>query len=48
MGEYGADSFLVKPGKKMLHVDFAGKRDGDGHLFWECSFPLPSTCARSS
>ena len=22
----------------MFHVVFAGKRDGDGHLFWECSF----------
>ena len=25
MGEYGTDSFLVKPRRKMFHVDFVGK-----------------------
>ena len=25
----------------MFLVDFAGRRSGDGHLFWECSFPPP-------
>ena len=33
-----ADSFLVKPRRKMFHVVSVGQRDGDGHLFWECSF----------
>ena len=48
MGEYGTDSFLVKPGRKMFHVVFAGRRDGDGHLFWDCTFPSPfSMCAIS-
>ena len=32
-------SFLARPRRKTFLVDFAGKRDGDGHLFWECSFP---------
>ena len=26
MGEFGTDSFLVVPGRKMFHVGFAGKR----------------------
>ena len=39
MEEFGTDSFLVKPGRKMFLVFFCGKKDGDGHLFWECSFP---------
>ena len=42
MGEFGTDSFLVKPGRKTFHVVFVGREDGDGHLFWECSFPPPS------
>ena len=25
MGEYGTESFLVKPGRKMFHVDFVGR-----------------------
>ena len=25
MGEYGTDSFLVRPGRKMFHVVFVGK-----------------------
>ena len=38
MGVYGTDSFLVKPRKEDVPCRFCGKRDGDGHLFWECSF----------
>ena len=30
---------MVKPGRKMFLVVFFGKKDGDGHLFWDCSFP---------
>ena len=26
MGEFGTDFFLVKPGRKMFHVVFAGRR----------------------
>ena len=37
MGEFGTDSFLVKPRRKMFLVVFVERGDGDGHLFWECS-----------
>ena len=43
MGEFGTDSFLARPRSKTFPVVFV-ERDGDGHLFWECSFshpPLP-------
>ena len=38
---------LVKAKKEDVPCRFCGKRDGDGHLFWECSFPPPpfSMCA---
>ena len=32
------DSFLAKPKKEDVPCRFCGKRDGDGHLFWECTF----------
>ena len=38
MGEYGTDSLLGKARKEDVPCRFCGKRDGDGHLFWECSF----------
>ena len=38
MGVFGTDSFLAKPRRKTFLVDFVVKRDGDGHLFWECTF----------
>ena len=38
MEEFGTDSFLVKPRRKMFHVVFVGRGMGDGHLFWECPF----------
>ena len=38
MGAFGTDSFLVRPRRKMFPVNFCGKRDGDGHLFLECTF----------
>ena len=34
----GTDSFLARPRRKTFLVVFCGKRDGDGHLFWECTF----------
>ena len=37
-GVFGTDSFLARPRRKMFPVVFCGKRDGDGHLFWECTF----------
>ena len=36
---FGTDSFLARPRRKTFLVVFCGKRDGDGHLFWECTFP---------
>ena len=30
---------LGKAKKEDVPCRFCGKRDGDGHLFWECSFP---------
>ena len=39
---------LGKAKKEDVPCRFCGKRDGDGHLFWECSFPSPSACARTS
>ena len=32
---------LGKAKKEDVPCRFCGKRDGDGHLFWECSFPPP-------
>ena len=32
--------FLGKAKKEDVPCRFCGKRDGDGHLFWECPFPL--------
>ena len=40
MGEFGTGSFLARPRRKTFHVVFVGRKDGDGHLFWDCSFPL--------
>ena len=34
--------FLGKAKKEDVPCRFCGKSDGDGHLFWECSFPPPS------
>ena len=34
---------LGKAKKEDVPCRFCGQRDGDGHLFWECIFPLPST-----
>ena len=31
------NGFLL--GKEDVPCRFCGKRDGDGHLFWECTFP---------
>ena len=31
---------LGKAKKEDVPCRFCGKRDGDGHLFWECAFPL--------
>ena len=31
---------LGKAKKEDVPCRFCGKKDGDGHLFWECSFPL--------
>ena len=39
---------LGKARKEDVPCRFCGKKDGDGHLFWECSFHTPSTCARTS
>ena len=33
---------LGKARKEDVPCRFCGKRDGDGHLFWECSFPPSS------
>ena len=30
---------LGKAKKEDVPCRFCGKRDGDGHLFWECTFP---------
>ena len=35
---------LGKAKKEDVPCRFCGKKDGDGHLFWECTFPLPPTC----
>ena len=34
---------LGKAKKEDVPCRFCGKRDGDGHLFWECTFPSPSS-----
>ncbi len=36
-----------KAKKEDVPCRFCGKRDGDGHLFWECIFS-PSACSGSS
>ena len=36
------NGFILGEAKKEdVPCRFCGKRDGDGHLFWDCSFPLP-------
>ena len=45
--EFGTDSFLVRPRRIMFPVASVGKKGGDGHLFWECSFPSLPPPARS-
>ena len=32
---------LGKAKKEDVPCRFCGRRDGDGHLFWECPFPPP-------
>ena len=39
---------LGKAKKEDVPCRFCGKKDGDGHLFWECSFLPPSACARTA
>ena len=35
------NGFLVGQAKKDdLPCQFCGKKDGDGHLFWKCTFPF--------
>ena len=35
------NGFLLGQAKKDdVPCRFCGKKDGDGHLFWECTFPL--------
>ena len=35
------NGFLLGQAKKEeVPCQFCGKKDGDGHLFWECTFPL--------
>ena len=31
---------MARPRRKTFPVDFCGKRDGEGHLLWECTFLL--------
>ena len=48
MGEFGTDSFLVRPGRKMFHVVFAGREMVMDIYFGNVPFPLPfSMCAIS-
>ena len=47
---FGTDSFLAR-NKEDVPCRFCGRRDGDGHLFWECTFSPPSSpsaCSGSS
>ena len=47
-GEVWNGFLLGKAKKEDVPCRFCGKRDGDGHLFWDCSFPpSPSTSACS-
>ena len=39
---------LGKAKKEDVPCRFCGQRDGDGHSFWECTFPRPSACSGSS
>ena len=40
----GWNGFLLGKAKKEGFLcRFCGKRDGDGHLFWECTFLAPSS-----
>ena len=41
MEEFGTDSFLARPRRKMFPANSVAKKDGDGHLFWECTFHPP-------
>ena len=51
-GEEGRNGFLLGEAKKEdVPCRFCGKRDGDGHLFWECLSPplsLPPACSGTS
>ena len=38
LGMFGTEFFLARPRRKMFLVAFV-VREGDGHLFWECTFP---------
>ena len=40
MGEVWNGFLVGKAKKEDVPCRFCGKRDGDGHLFWECLFPL--------
>ena len=42
-GEYGNGFLLGKARKEDVPCRFCGKKDGDGHWFWECSCPPSST-----
>ena len=44
-GEVWNEFLLGKARKEDVPCRFCGKRDGDGHLFWECSFLPFSMCA---
>ena len=39
MGEFGNGFLLGKAKKEDVPCRFCGNEDGDGHLFWECTFP---------
>ena len=41
------NGFLLGQAKKEdVPCRVCGKRDGDGHFFWGCTFPLPSSTFR--
>ena len=39
VGVSGVVFFSVRFVVRLSHVSFCGAPDGDGHLFWECTFP---------
>ena len=47
MGEYGTDSFLVKPGRKMFHVVFVGRGMEMDIYFGSVPFTPFNMCATS-